>query len=111
MGPSSRFASLLDRGKKQGDQDRVQAGTFDWVGADYKMQTILQAGGICVDQGYYAVSAGKARGVPTLLFRGAGLDGDKLRLCLAERGNDRPPKFPEKPEPGEVLILQRAPEP
>jgi uncharacterized protein (TIGR03067 family) len=36
------------------------------------------------------------------------LDGDELRLCLGEKGNDRPAAFPEKPKPGEVLILQRA---
>ena len=35
------------------------------------------------------------------------LDGDELRLCLAEMGKDRPVKFPEKPGPGEVLILHR----
>jgi RNA polymerase sigma factor (sigma-70 family) len=35
------------------------------------------------------------------------LDGDELRLCLGEKGNDRPGAFPEKPKPGEVLILQR----
>src|SRR5262249_4854612 len=56
-------------------QDRLQAGVFQWVGPDYKLATILSAGGICVDQAYYATNAGKARGVPTLLFRGAGLDG------------------------------------
>jgi hypothetical protein len=56
-------------------QDRLQAGAFHWPGPDYKMESILKAGGICVDQAYYATNAGKARGVPTLLFRGAGLDG------------------------------------
>jgi len=36
------------------------------------------------------------------------LDGDELRLCLGEMSTDRPAAFPEKPKPGEVLILQRA---
>jgi uncharacterized protein (TIGR03067 family) len=36
------------------------------------------------------------------------LDGDELRLCLGEMSKDRPAAFPEKPKPGEVLILQRA---
>jgi uncharacterized protein (TIGR03067 family) len=36
------------------------------------------------------------------------LDGDELRLCLAPMDKDRPTAFPEKPGPGEVLILQRA---
>ncbi len=56
-------------------KDRLSAGLFNWPGPDYKMETILSTGGICVDQAYYATNAGKARGVPTLLFRGAGLDG------------------------------------
>jgi uncharacterized protein (TIGR03067 family) len=37
------------------------------------------------------------------------LDGDELRLCLGDKGRDRPAAFPEKPGPGEVLILQRSP--
>jgi RNA polymerase sigma factor (sigma-70 family) len=36
------------------------------------------------------------------------LDGDELRLYLAAQGKDRPAAFPDKPKPGEVLILQRA---
>jgi uncharacterized protein (TIGR03067 family) len=36
------------------------------------------------------------------------LDGDELRLCLGEMGKDRPADFPEKPKPGEVLVLRRA---
>jgi uncharacterized protein (TIGR03067 family) len=35
------------------------------------------------------------------------LDGNELRLCLAQPDKDRPAAFPEKPAPGEVLILQR----
>ncbi len=35
------------------------------------------------------------------------LDGDELRLCLGEVGKDRPAAFPERPKPGEVLVLQR----
>jgi uncharacterized protein (TIGR03067 family) len=35
------------------------------------------------------------------------LDEDELRLCLGEIGKDRPAAFPEKPKPGEVLVLQR----
>ncbi len=35
------------------------------------------------------------------------LEGDELRLCLGEKGKDRPAAFPEKPAPGEVLILHR----
>jgi hypothetical protein len=45
-----------------------------WTGTPYTLQAILAAGGICVDQAYFATEAGKARGVPTLLFSGAGQD-------------------------------------
>jgi hypothetical protein len=56
-------------------QDRVTANRMEWPGASYRLPDILAAGGICADQAYFAVEAGKARGVPTLLFRGAGQDG------------------------------------
>lgn len=55
--------------------DRVQKAQYSWPLADYRLETILKEGGICVDQAYFAANAGKARGVPTLLFRGAGQDG------------------------------------
>jgi RNA polymerase sigma factor (sigma-70 family) len=35
------------------------------------------------------------------------VDRDEIRLCLGEMGKDRPAAFPEKPKPGEVLILHR----
>ena len=46
-----------------------------WPGQAYTLPAILKEGGICVDQAYFATEAGKARGVPTLLFGGAGQDG------------------------------------
>jgi hypothetical protein len=55
--------------------ERVQAQAYQWPGATYRLADILQNGGICVDQAYFATEAGKARGIPTLLFRGEGLDG------------------------------------
>jgi hypothetical protein len=45
-----------------------------WSGEPYTLQAILKAGGICVDQAYFASEAGKARGIPTLLFTGSGQD-------------------------------------
>jgi tetratricopeptide (TPR) repeat protein len=56
-------------------KDRVTANQFDWPGANYKLAQILKEGGICVDQAYFASTAGKAKGIPTILFRGSGLDG------------------------------------
>ncbi len=55
--------------------ERVERGMHTWPGDDYRLATILATGGICIDQAYFASEVGKARGVPTLLFRGAGLDG------------------------------------
>ncbi len=46
-----------------------------WPEAVYTLPEILRQGGICVDQAYFACQVGKARGVPTLLFRGEGRDG------------------------------------
>ncbi|MFL5338583.1 MAG: sigma-70 family RNA polymerase sigma factor [Gemmataceae bacterium] len=50
--------------------------------------------------------AGQLNG-PTVIKGIYVLDGDELRLCLGAAGKDRPAAFPEKPEPGEVLILHR----
>ena len=55
--------------------DRIQGGTYVWPGESYTLPAILSAGGICVDQAYFATQTGKARGVPTLFFRGTGMDG------------------------------------
>jgi len=55
--------------------DRVMNNQFIWRGKDYQLKTILNYGGICVDQAYFAAQAGKAKGIPTLVFRGAGMDG------------------------------------
>ena len=56
-------------------KDRIAANQFFWPGAGYTLPTILEQGGICVDQAYFASLAGKAKGIPTILFLGAGLDG------------------------------------
>ena len=56
-------------------RDRIENGALLWPQPAYRLTDILQAGGICVDQAYFASMVGKAKGVPTLLFRGAGLDG------------------------------------
>lgn len=72
-------AGLADLGKAYDmikyRQDRIQKNQFSWPAADYRLATILQQGGICVDQAYFASTAGKAKGIPTMMFRGAGLDG------------------------------------
>jgi hypothetical protein len=45
-----------------------------WSGQPYTLEAIKAQGGICIDQAYFATQAGKARGVPTLLFTGLGQD-------------------------------------
>jgi hypothetical protein len=55
--------------------DRIGGGPQIWTKQTYRLPEILQDGGICIDQAYYASTVGKAKGVPTLLFRGEGLDG------------------------------------
>jgi len=54
--------------------DRLESKEDEWPGKTYTLAQILHEGGICVDQAYFAVEAGKARGVPTLLFSGEGVD-------------------------------------
>jgi hypothetical protein len=55
--------------------DRAEKEIYVWPGGPYTLATILAQGGICIDQAYFASQVGKARGVPTLLFRGEGQDG------------------------------------
>jgi len=56
-------------------KDRLAANEYLWPGGPYTLPAVLQQGGICVDQAYFASTVGKAKGIPTILFRGAGLDG------------------------------------
>ncbi len=54
---------------------RISDQNFVWNAGDYTLANILDRGGICVDQAYFAMVAGKARGIPTLYFTGQGADG------------------------------------
>ncbi len=67
------FAKAYDMVKYR--KDRLTANQYSWPGGSYTLSAILQQGGICVDQAYFACTAGKAKGIPTIMFRGAGLDG------------------------------------
>lgn len=53
--------------------ERVARNQPLWPGPTYRLRDLLETGGICADQAYFAAMVGKARGVPTLLFQGAGL--------------------------------------
>jgi tetratricopeptide (TPR) repeat protein len=54
---------------------RISDQAFVWNTGDYTLSNIKDRGGICVDQAYFAMVAGKARGIPTLYFTGQGADG------------------------------------
>ena len=56
-------------------RDRQEGGVAVWPGETYRLPEIAEQGGICIDQAYFAATVGKAKGVPTLLFRGATADG------------------------------------
>jgi hypothetical protein len=55
--------------------ERLNAQQYDWTSGPYTLGAIRKAGGICVDQAYYASMSGKALGLPTLFFTGQGSDG------------------------------------
>jgi len=54
---------------------RIARAEFVWPGGGYTLEAIRAQGGICVDQAYFAMLAGKARGLPTLFFTGHGDNG------------------------------------
>lgn len=55
--------------------DRLVKQKYSWDEDPYLLETIRARGGICVDQAYFAMLCGKAKGLPTLFFTGQGADG------------------------------------
>ena len=55
--------------------ERIKTRRFFWNSSPYTLEAIRKKGGICMDQAYYAMIAGKAHGLPTLFFTGQGKDG------------------------------------
>ena len=79
---------------------RVSSGTFVWSEGEYTLQNIRQQAGICVDQAYYAMIAGKAHGLPTLFFTGQGSQGGHawfgyMKIGESMGGGLRPRQEPE----------------
>jgi len=72
--PLDSFEGAYSMVKYRTDRVATQE-LMTWSGEPYTLDTILADGGICVDQAYFASESGKARGIPTLLFTGAGHDG------------------------------------
>ncbi len=54
---------------------RLRTLDYVWHDGEYSLEAIRRNGGICVDQAYFSMIAGKARGIPTLFFTGQGSDG------------------------------------
>ena len=71
--PRSRFDRAFSEVAYQ--PDRIKNKLFFWKASPYTLENIRRTGGICVDQAYYAMIAGKAHGLPTLFFTGQGKDG------------------------------------
>ena len=61
--------------------------SMSWSGKPYTLQAILEDGGICIDQSYFASEVGKAHGVPTLMFMGAGQDGRHAWFGFLDSGH------------------------
>lgn len=58
------------------DQARINKKNYNWQRGSYRLVEIGTKGGICMDQAYFVGHAGKALGVPTVLFMGQGRSGD-----------------------------------
>jgi Flp pilus assembly protein TadD len=71
--PRSKFDRAFSEVAYQ--PDRIKNKRFFWKASPYTLENIRRMGGICVDQAYYAMIAGKAHGLPTLFFTGQGKDG------------------------------------
>jgi hypothetical protein len=54
---------------------RLDAKIYQWPYGPYTLAAIKEHGGICVDQGYYAVLAARAWGLPSFIFVGEGRRG------------------------------------
>jgi tetratricopeptide (TPR) repeat protein len=57
------------------DSSRARAGQYQWPHGVYTLASIRRKGGICVDQGYYAVLTARAFGIPAAAFHAAGKSG------------------------------------
>jgi len=55
--------------------ERLAAKMYQWPHGPYTLAAIKETGGICVDQGYYAVISARAWGLPALFFSGEGRRG------------------------------------
>src|SRR5208283_370163 len=73
--PLDSFEGAYFLVKYRDDRITADQSRLTWSEGPYTLDAILSLGGICVDQAYFATEAGKARGIPTLLFAGVAQDG------------------------------------
>lgn len=57
------------------DKKRMDDGVYSWPHGAYTLSSILENGGICVDQAYFATLSAKAHGIPAIYFHGPGRRG------------------------------------
>lgn len=57
------------------DHDRLENEEFDWPHGEYRLSSIKELGGICVDQAYYCVITARAYGIPSIFFDAVGSSG------------------------------------
>jgi hypothetical protein len=58
------------------DDARLAQQVYDWPWPEaYTLENIAKRNGICIDQAYFSFLSGKAKGLPTLVFSGAGKSG------------------------------------
>ena len=69
------------------DHPRIASKSYGWKGGSYRLIDIGKKGGICMDHAYFVSHAGKAKGIPTVLFTGQGRSGGHAWLgFLTSRG-------------------------
>jgi len=71
----SHFADAYFSVQYSTDRISNTQNVYDWPGKSYALADIKTAGGICIDQAYFAVTLGKGLGIPTMMFTGYGMDG------------------------------------
>lgn len=67
------------------DNGRIQGQRYQWPHPTYRLIDVGKKGGICADQAYFVSHAGKAKGVPTVVFTGQGLSGTHAWVGFLQR--------------------------
>jgi hypothetical protein len=64
--PTAMFASAYDLVPY--DEARLRGNQLSWGSRPYRLSEIMERGGLCSDQAYFAAMAGKAFGIPTVIL-------------------------------------------